>query len=164
MLDENDIPLDLDLYRKSIEINLVGTFNVLSRAAAKFAKNEPDADGQRGVIITTASIAAYEGQNKQVAYASAKAGVVGMTLPAARDLAAYGIRVMCIAPGTFMTPAVAALPDAYKAQLTDVALFPKRLGIPNEYAKLVQHICENPYLNAETIRLDSGTRLTTVNR
>ena len=152
-------PHDLDAFRRMVELNLVGTFNVLRLAAAQMAKNEPDAGGERGVCVQTASIAGYEGQIGQIAYGSAKAGVIGMTIIAARDLAAIGVRVCTIAPGTIGTPPMMMAPrvDARRASPRTVP-FPKRLGEPDEYAKLAQHIIENGYLNGEVIRLDGAVR------
>lgn len=150
---------DLDMYRKVIEVNLIGTFNVLRLSAAAMAKNEPNEDGERGVVINTASVAAFDGQIGQVAYSSSKGGVVGMTLPAARDLMKLGVRVMTIAPGTFDTPLLAGLPENVREALAAGIPFPRRLGNPEEYAKLAQHIVENAYLNAEVIRLDGALRM-----
>lgn len=152
-------PHDFDLYRKVIEVNLLGTFNVLSRCAAAMSQNEPNADGERGVVVNTASVAAIEGQIGQVAYASSKGGVIGMTLPAARDLTSVGVRVMTIAPGTFDTPLLAGLPEKVRQSLAAGIPFPKRLGQPEEYARLVQSIVENAYLNGEVIRLDGALRM-----
>lgn len=151
-------PHDLDLYRKVIEVNLIGTFNVLRLAAAAMAKNEP-ADGERGVVINTASVAAYDGQIGQVAYSSSKGAVVGMTLPAARDLSQLGIRVMTIAPGTFDTPLLSGIPENVREALAAGIPFPRRLGRPAEYAELVHSIVANPYLNGEVIRLDGALRM-----
>ena len=152
-------PHDLDLYRKVIEINLVGTFNVLRLAAAAIGKTDPQADGQRGIIINTASIAAYDGQIGQVAYASSKAAVVGMTLPAARDLSSVGIRVMTIAPGIVDTPMLATVSDEFRAGLAAGVPFPKRLALPAEYAQLALTIVEHDYLNGEVIRMDGALRM-----
>jgi NAD(P)-dependent dehydrogenase (short-subunit alcohol dehydrogenase family) len=146
-------------FAKTVEVNLIGTFNVLRLAAAAMAANEPDAGGERGVIVNTASIAAFDGQVGQVAYAAAKGGIVGMTLPAARDLAMYGIRVVTIAPGVFDTPLLAALPAAARTALAQQVPFPPRLGQPAEYAALVAHIFENTMLNGEVIRLDGALRM-----
>ena len=151
-------PLALDTYRTVIEINLIGTFNVLRLAAAAMLDNEP-VDGDRGVIVMTASIAAFDGQVGQAAYASSKGGVVGLTLSAARDLADKHIRVMTIAPGTFMTPMLAGLPDATKDSLGAQVPHPARLGDPSEYAALVRHIVDNGMLNGEVIRLDGALRM-----
>jgi NAD(P)-dependent dehydrogenase (short-subunit alcohol dehydrogenase family) len=150
---------DLELFKTVIGINLVGTFNVLRLAAAAMAKNAPGDDGERGVIVNTASVAAYDGQIGQAAYAASKAGVVGLTLPVARDLSAVGIRVMTIAPGTMDTPMLAALPEAARQALAAGIPFPKRLGTPDDYAKLVEHIVANGYLNGEVIRLDGALRM-----
>lgn len=152
-------PHDLDLFRKVIEVNLVGTFNVLRLAAAAMVENEPNADGERGVVVNTASVAAFDGQIGQAAYSASKGGVVGLTLPAARDLMRNGVRVMTIAPGTFDTPLLAGLPENVTQALAAGIPFPSRLGNPDEYAHLVQHIVENAYLNAEVIRLDGALRM-----
>lgn len=152
-------PHDLDVYRKVIEVNTVGTFNVLSRAASTMATAEPLEDGERGVVVNTASVAAFEGQVGQVAYATSKAGVVGMTLPAARDLAPLGVRVCTIAPGTFDTPMLSLLPPDQREALVKDVVFPKRLGATEEFAALVEAIVRNPYLNGVTIRLDAGLRM-----
>lgn len=150
---------DLELFRRTIEVNLIGTFNVLRLAAAAMAENEPDADGNRGVVVNTASVAAFEGQIGQVAYSASKAGVAGMTLPAARDLARHGIRVVTIAPGIVDTPMMAGLGDEVRSSLAAVVPFPHRLARPDEYARLVASIVEHDYLNGETIRLDGALRL-----
>jgi NAD(P)-dependent dehydrogenase (short-subunit alcohol dehydrogenase family) len=150
---------DLELFKTVIGINLVGTFNVLRLAAAAMAKTEPLADGERGVIVNTASVAAYDGQIGQAAYAASKAGVVGLTLPVARDLSAVGIRVCTIAPGTFDTPMLAQLPEPARVALAAGIPFPKRLGAPDDYAQLVEQIVTNGYLNGETIRLDGALRM-----
>ncbi len=152
-------PHDLSLFETVIGVNLIGTFNVIRLAGAQMAKNEPNESGERGVIINTASVAAYEGQIGQIAYAASKAGVVGMTLPAARDLSPVGIRVSTIAPGIFDTPMMAMLPEKAKAALAQSVVFPKRLGDPAQYAELAAHIISNPYLNGETIRLDGALRM-----
>ena len=152
-------PLSLETFSKVIAVNLIGTFNVMRLAAAAMQKNDPMADGERGVIINTASIAAYEGQIGQAAYAASKGGVVGLTLPAARDLAKWGIRVVTIAPGLFDTPLLAGLPDQVRNELGQQVPFPARLGQPPEYAFLVQHIIENVMLNGEVIRLDGALRM-----
>jgi NAD(P)-dependent dehydrogenase (short-subunit alcohol dehydrogenase family) len=151
-------PHALDAFRRMVELNLVGTFNVLRLAAAQMSKNEPDAGGERGVCVQTASIAGYEGQIGQIAYGSAKAGVIGMTVIAARDLAAIGVRVCTIAPGTIGSPVMMAAPAEMREGLAAKVPFPKRLGEPDEYAKLTQHIIENGYLNGEVIRLDGAVR------
>jgi NAD(P)-dependent dehydrogenase (short-subunit alcohol dehydrogenase family) len=142
-----------------VRINLIGTFNVLRFAASAMLANEPLDDGERGVCVNTASIAAYDGQVGQIAYSASKGGVVGMTLPAARDLASSGIRVCTIAPGLFDTPLLAALPQEAREELGRQVPFPPRLGLPAEYAALVQHIVENPMLNGEVIRLDGALRM-----
>ena len=152
-------PMALDLFTKVIEINLIGTFNVIRLAAAAMAKQEPNAERERGVIINTASIAAYDGQIGQAAYSASKGGVVGMTLPIARDLASLGIRVVTIAPGTFDTPMLALLPQEHRDALGAGIPFPSRLGRPSEFAALATHIIENPMLNGETIRLDGALRM-----
>jgi NAD(P)-dependent dehydrogenase (short-subunit alcohol dehydrogenase family) len=149
----------LDLFRKTIEVNLVGTFNVLRLAAERIAETEPDAEGQRGLIVNTASVAAYEGQIGQIAYAASKGGVVGMTLPAARDLARYGIRVNTIAPGIVDTPLLAALGPAVNESLAAGVPFPHRLARPDEYAQLVLMLVEHDYLNGETVRMDGALRM-----
>lgn len=146
-------------FQRSIDINLVGSFNVARLAAEAMQENPPDADGQRGVIIHTASVAAYEGQKGQPAYAASKGGIVGMVLPMARDLAGQGIRVMAIAPGLFMTPMLAGLPEAAQEALAQQPLFPNRLGDPAEFGAMVNTIIEQPYLNGSVIRLDGGIRL-----
>jgi 3-hydroxyacyl-CoA dehydrogenase/3-hydroxy-2-methylbutyryl-CoA dehydrogenase len=152
-------PHDLEHFVKIIQVNLVGTFDVLRWAAFYMTRNEPNEEGERGVIINTSSIAAFEGQIGQVAYSASKAGIVGLTLPAARELARYGIRVVTIAPGTFDTPLLAALPEQVRISLGQQIPFPPRLGKPVEFAMLVQHIIENPVLNGETIRLDGALRM-----
>lgn len=152
-------PHSLNLFNKVIQINLVGTFNTIRLAAAEMAKNEPNADGERGVIVNTASIAAFDGQIGQAAYSASKGGVVAMTLPIARDLASLGIRVCTIAPGTFDTPMLAGLPDTARKALGDQIPFPRRIGKPAEYAALARHIVENAMLNGETIRLDGALRM-----
>ncbi|TCO64589.1 SDR family NAD(P)-dependent oxidoreductase [Actinocrispum wychmicini] len=153
-------PHDLDGYRKVIEVNLIGTFNVLRLAAEAIAKTaEVDDHGQRGVVINTASIAAFDGQVGQAAYASSKGGVVGLTLPAARDLAQFGIRVVTIAPGIIDTPMLAGVSDEFRAALSAGVPFPQRLGLPAEYAKLALSIIDQDYLNGEVIRLDGALRM-----
>lgn len=149
----------LDLFERVINVNLVGSFNVIRLAAAEMAKNEPDEGGERGVIINTASVAAFDGQIGQAAYAASKGGIVGMTLPIARDLAGRNIRVMTIAPGLFYTPLLKGLPQEAIESLEKQVPFPSRLGKPAEYAQLVQSIIENPMLNGETIRLDGAIRM-----
>jgi NAD(P)-dependent dehydrogenase (short-subunit alcohol dehydrogenase family) len=148
--------MPLDLFKLTININLVGSFNVLRLAAEKFAENQEE---EKGVIINTASVAAFDGQIGQAAYSASKGGVVGMTLPIARDLSPLGIRVMTIAPGVLDTPLMALLPDEKRQPLVDMVQSPKRLGYPSEFAQLAQHIVENSYLNGETIRLDGGIRM-----
>ena len=150
---------DLGSFARVIQINLIGTFNVLRLAAEAMAQNEPGEDGERGVIINTASIAAYDGQIGQAAYAASKGGVAAMTLPIARDLAPLGIRVVTIAPGIFATPMLAGLPEAAQASLAQQVPFPSRLGRPEEYAALAAHIVENQMLNGEVIRLDGAIRM-----
>ncbi|MBA3234013.1 MAG: SDR family NAD(P)-dependent oxidoreductase [Propionibacteriales bacterium] len=154
-----DGPHDLEVFRKVIDINLVGTFNVLRLGAAAMAKTEPDDDGQRGVIVNTASIAAFDGQIGQIAYAASKGGVVGLTLSAARDLASSGIRVCTIAPGIIDTPMLAGVNDEFRATLAAGVPFPKRLGRPDEYAELVVMIAHHDYLNGEVIRMDGSLRM-----
>ena len=149
----------LDYFKTVIDINLVGTFNVLRLAAEEMGNNEPEKDNECGVIINTASVAAFDGQIGQAAYSASKAGVAGMTLPIARDLARMGIRINTIAPGIFDTPMMAMAPDQVRLPLIEMTQFPKRLGLPEEYASLVKHIVENPFLNGETIRLDGGIRM-----
>ncbi|MDF3305283.1 SDR family NAD(P)-dependent oxidoreductase [Rhodococcus sp. T2V] len=158
LVDRDGNPGSLELYSEVISINLIGTFNVLRLAAASMARNEP-LDGDRGVAILTASVAAFEGQIGQVPYASAKAGVVGLTLVAARDLAGKGIRVCTIAPGTFDTPLLNRLSDEVRGSLASAVPHPSRLGEPDEYAKLALHIIDNSVLNGETIRLDGAIRM-----
>jgi NAD(P)-dependent dehydrogenase (short-subunit alcohol dehydrogenase family) len=150
---------DLDTYAKVIAINLVGSFNVLATAAEKIAETEPDENGQRGVIINTASIAAYDGQVGQAAYSSSKGGIVGLTLPAARDLAQYGIRVNTIAPGIVETPMLATVSEEFRAGLAAGVPFPQRLARPDEYAQLALAIIDHDYLNGETIRMDGALRM-----
>ncbi len=152
-------PHALEHFVKVIQINLVGTFNTLRLAAAAMAQNQPNAEGERGVIVNTASVAAFEGQVGQAAYAASKAGVAGLTLPAARELARDGIRVVSIAPGIFDTAMLAGLPAPARESLGKQVPFPPRLGRPEEYAALVQHIIENVMLNGETIRLDGALRM-----
>jgi NAD(P)-dependent dehydrogenase (short-subunit alcohol dehydrogenase family) len=152
-------PHPLDLFEKTVRINLVGTFNVIRLAAAVMTRNEPLESGERGVIVNTASIAAYDGQIGQPAYAASKGGIVGLTLPVAREFAAVGIRCVTIAPGIFDTPLLAALPDAARVSLGQQVPFPSRLGRPTEYGALVRHIIENEMLNGEVIRLDGALRM-----
>jgi NAD(P)-dependent dehydrogenase (short-subunit alcohol dehydrogenase family) len=152
-------PMPLADFARVVQINLVGTFNVIRLAAAAMERNEPWESGERGVIVNTASVAAFDGQIGQAAYAASKGGVGSMTLPIARELARFGIRVMTIAPGTFDTPMVATMPEAVRASLAGQAPFPPRLGRPEEYAALVRHIMENQMLNGEVIRLDGAIRM-----
>ena len=149
----------LDYFKTVVDINLNGTFNVLRLAAVEMGKNEPNADGECGVIINTASVAAYDGQIGQAAYSASKGGVVGMTLPIARDLARMGIRINTIAPGIFDTPLMGMAPDTVRNPLIEMTQFPKRLGVPSEYAALSKHIIENAFLNGETIRIDGAIRM-----
>jgi NAD(P)-dependent dehydrogenase (short-subunit alcohol dehydrogenase family) len=150
---------DLQKFIRTIQVNLIGTFNVIRHGANAMTANAPDEDGGRGVIVTTASVAAYEGQIGQVAYSASKGAIVAMTLPLARELARSGIRVCTIAPGIFHTPLLGALPEAAQASLSEQVPFPKRLGKPPEFAALVQHIIENNMLNGETIRIDGAIRM-----
>ena len=152
-------PMPGDKFRQVIEVNLIGTLLVSKAAAAVMAQNAPNEDGERGAIVMTASVAAFEGQIGQIAYSASKGGIVGMTLPMARDLASLGIRVMTIAPGIFKTPMMASLPQEAQDSLGKQVPFPPRLGRPDEYAALVAHICENPMLNGECIRLDGAIRM-----
>ena len=152
-------PHGLESFSRTININLVGSFNMLRLAAEAMARNEPDAGGERGVIVNTASVAAFDGQIGQAAYAASKAGVVGMTLPIARELARHGIRVMTIAPGIFETPMMAGMPQEVRDALGASVPFPPRLGRPDEFAALVRHIVENSMLNGEVIRLDGAIRM-----
>jgi NAD(P)-dependent dehydrogenase (short-subunit alcohol dehydrogenase family) len=154
-----DGPIQLAAFERVIRINLIGSFNLLRLAAADMTALDPLEDGERGVIINTASIAAYEGQVGQAAYAASKAGVVGMTLPAAREFARFGVRVVTIAPGLFHTPMVEGLPPDVQRSLGEGIPFPSRLGAPDEYAALVEHIVANRFLNGETIRLDGALRM-----
>lgn len=152
-------PHDLDAFSLIIKVNLIGTFNVIRLAAAAMSTAEPDGEGERGVIINTASVAAFDGQIGQAAYSASKGGVVGMTLPIARELAKFGIRVVTIAPGLFDTPMMAMLPEEAKKSLGAQVPFPPRLGRPSEFAQLSQQIIENTMLNGETIRLDGAIRM-----
>ena len=155
---KENVPHPLDVYRKTIEVNLIGTFNVISKFAARAAAAE-EVDGERGVIINTASVAAYDGQIGQAAYSASKGGVVGMTLPVARDLGQHKIRVMTIAPGIFLTPMLEAFPQNIQDALGAQVPHPSRLGKPAEYAQLVESIIRNPMLNGEVIRLDGAIRM-----
>ncbi len=154
-----EAPMPLANFQTTVMVNLVGSFNVAKAAANLMQHNEPGEDGERGVIINTASVAAYEGQIGQAAYSASKGGVVGMTLPMARELSRFGIRVMTIAPGVFWTPMVDGMPESVQQSLAASIPFPSRLGKPEDFASLVGHIIGNPYLNGETIRLDGATRL-----
>ena len=159
LLDREGNPADLAGYTRTVEINLIGTFNVMRLAAAAMAANAPGEDGERGVIITTASVAAFDGQVGQAAYSASKAGVAGMTLPLARELSRHGIRVMSIAPGVFETPMMSGIPEDAVASLSAAVPFPKRLGKPAEFASLAEQIITNVMLNGEVIRLDGGIRM-----
>jgi NAD(P)-dependent dehydrogenase (short-subunit alcohol dehydrogenase family) len=152
-------PFDLDQFKRTIEINLIGTFNAIRLAAGRMIANPTEGDGERGVIVNTASVAAFEGQIGQAAYSASKGGVVGMTLPIARDLARHGVRCCTIAPGLFDTPMLALMPQEMKDSLGATVPFPSRLGNPAEYALLACQIVENPMLNGETIRLDGAIRM-----
>jgi NAD(P)-dependent dehydrogenase (short-subunit alcohol dehydrogenase family) len=152
-------PMPLSQFQTTVMVNLVGSFNVAKAAAALMQDNDAGEDGERGVIVNTASVAAYEGQIGQAAYSASKGGVVGMTLPMARELSRFGIRVMTIAPGIFWTPMVDGMPEAVQQSLAASIPFPSRLGKPEEFADLVAYILQNRYLNGETIRLDGATRL-----
>ncbi len=152
-------PHDLALFERVVRVNLIGTFNLLRLAAARMTGQEPLPDGQRGLVVQTASIAAYEGQVGQAAYAASKGGVVGLTLPAARELARFGVRVVTIAPGLFHTPLMDGLPAEARENLAKTPLFPQRLGRPEEFARMVLAIAANPLLNGETVRLDGALRL-----
>jgi NAD(P)-dependent dehydrogenase (short-subunit alcohol dehydrogenase family) len=158
-VDKDGKPFDLRVFRKTIEVNLIGTFNVLRLAASQMAKNAPNADGERGVVVNTASAAAFDGQIGQAAYSASKAGVVGMTLPIARDLAKLGIRVVTIAPGLFETPLLMTMPEPARQALAATIPFPSRLGRPPEFASLALEIVSNAMLNGETIRLDGAVRM-----
>ena len=152
-------PMDIGAFNRVIQINLIGTMNVIRLAAANMVGNAPNTDGERGVVINTASVAAFDGQIGQAAYSASKAGIVGMTLPIAREFADYGIRVMTVAPGLFDTPLTDSLPPNVTEALGKSVPFPKRLGKPGEFASLVKHIVENPMLNGEVIRLDGAVRM-----
>lgn len=153
------LPHKLEDFARVVQVNTVGTFNVIRLTAGVMGRNAANADGQRGVIVNTASVAAYDGQMGQAAYSASKAAVIGMTLPIARDLSSHGIRVVTVAPGLFDTPMLKALPEKVRAFLAKTVPFPQRLGDPSEFARLVEHVVENPMLNAETIRLDGALRL-----
>lgn len=158
MVNRKGEPYAVDTFRRTVEVFLVGTFCVASRAAAQMSKNEPADSGQRGVVVTTASIAGYEGQVGQTDYSAAKGGVISLTLTAARDLAPVGVRVMCIAPGTFFTPAYGMTQEEAEARFGQSVPNPKRMGRADEYAALASHIVENDYLNGEVIRIDGANR------
>lgn len=159
VLARDGTPHDLETFKTVVGVNLIGTFNVLRLAAAAIARADPMEDGERGVMVNTASVAAFEGQVGQIAYSASKGGVAALTVPAARDLAPVGIRVVTIAPGLIDTPMLSLLPEAARASLGAGVLFPRRLGRPDEYAALVAHIVGNGYLNGEVIRLDGGLRM-----
>lgn len=159
VVDRDGKPMPLEQFQQVIAVNLIGSFNLLRLAAADMTGLEPLADGERGVILLTASIAAYDGQIGQTAYSASKGGIVGLTLPAARELARYGIRVAAIAPGVFATPMLAGLPEAAQTSLAAGVPFPQRLGRPEEYAALALHICRNTMINGEVIRLDGALRM-----
>ena len=159
ILDREGAPTPLDGFERIIRVNLIGTYNVVAQASAAMARTEPDADGGRGVIVNTASVAAFDGQIGQPAYAASKGGVHAMTLPIARELARYGIRVVTIAPGIMETPMLMGLPQAAQDSLGEQVPYPQRLGRPDEYARLVESIVDNGYLNGETIRLDGAIRM-----
>jgi NAD(P)-dependent dehydrogenase (short-subunit alcohol dehydrogenase family) len=158
VLSRDGSPIELELFETVVRVNLIGTFNVVRLAAARMATQDPDGE-ERGVIVNTASIAAFEGQIGQAAYAASKAGIAGMTLPVARDLAGKLIRCVAIAPGTFDTPMLAGLPEDARARLAESIPHPRRLGRPEEFAALVRHVVENPAINGETIRLDGALRM-----
>src|SRR5665213_3372947 len=159
VINRDGSPHDLQPFQFIQTLNVIGTFNVMTKAASAIATVEPQANGERGVIVNTASVAAFDGQIGQLAYSASKGAIVGMTLPAARDLAVVGIRVLAIAPGLFNTPLLAMLPDEARDELAKSVNFPKRLGDPAEFGELVAHIASNSYLNAEVIRLDGGIRM-----
>jgi 3-hydroxyacyl-CoA dehydrogenase/3-hydroxy-2-methylbutyryl-CoA dehydrogenase len=158
-VDKSGKPFDLKLFELTLRVNLLGTFNVIRLAAARMTKNQPNEENERGVIVNTASVAAFEGQIGQCAYSASKGGVVGMTLPIARDLSAVGIRVNTIAPGLFATPMLMMMPQEARDYLGSQVPFPRRLGNPPEFAALACHIVENPMINGETIRLDGAIRM-----
>ena len=159
VINRDGSPHDLGAFEFIQRLNVIGTFNVMTKAASAIAQTEPGADGERGVIVNTASVAAFDGQIGQLAYSASKGAVVGMTLPAARDLSVVGIRVVAIAPGLFDTPLLGMLPDEQREALGQSVLFPKRLGNPAQYGELVVHVARNTYLNGEVIRLDGGIRM-----
>lgn len=152
-------PAPMDSFTKTIQVNLLGTLNVIRHTSAKMLLNTPNEDGEKGVVINTASIAAFDGQLGQASYTASKAAIVGMTLPIAREFADYGIRINTIAPGLFETPMMASLPEKVKAALIQMSPFPKRLGKPSEFASLARHMVENAMMNGETIRLDAAVRM-----
>jgi NAD(P)-dependent dehydrogenase (short-subunit alcohol dehydrogenase family) len=154
-----DGPVSLSAFNKIVQVNLIGTVNVIRLAGEKMLQNAPNDDGEKGVVVNTASVAAFDGQIGQAAYSASKGGIVAMTLPIAREFANYGIRVVTIAPGLFETPLLASLPEKAKEALSQMMPFPKRLGKPDEFALLAKHIIENPMLNGETIRLDAALRM-----
>ncbi len=158
-IDGREAPHELALFEKVLRVNTLGTFNLMRLAAAAMTKNEPNEEGERGVVVCTASVAAFDGQIGQAAYAASKGAVAAMTLPAARELAKFGIRVVTIAPGIFETPLLGAMPDDVRASLGAQVPFPPRLGRPEEFAALVRHILDNTMLNGETIRLDGAIRM-----
>lgn len=158
-INRSGVPHNLETFRKVLDVNLVGTFNVIRLVASAMNANEPLEFGERGVIVNTASVAAFDGQIGQAAYAASKGGVVSLTLTAARDLSAAGIRVLTIAPGLVDTPLLGSLPEDARAQLAQSVLFPKRLGAPADYASLAMELVRNSYLNGETIRMDAGIRM-----
>jgi NAD(P)-dependent dehydrogenase (short-subunit alcohol dehydrogenase family) len=159
-IDRNNDPMPQKDFEFVIRVNLLGTFNMLRQSAAAMAKTEPvDDDGQRGAIVNMASVAAFDGQIGQAAYSASKGGIVGMTLPIARELAQFGIRVLTIAPGLFLTPLLGALPQAAQDSLASAIPFPHRLGVPDEFAALALHMIDNPYLNGEVVRLDASLRM-----
>ncbi len=159
VIDRQGNPMPIESFNNVIQINLVGTMNVIRLVTVQMLKNIPNSDGERGVVINVASVAAFEGQIGQAAYSASKAGIVGMTLPLAREFADLGVRFNAIAPGIFMTPMFAGIPEKAKIALTNMMTFPKRFGDPSEFAKLVGHIIDNPMLNGETIRLDAAIRM-----
>ena len=159
VLDRDEVPTPLDLFERVLRVNLVGTYNVIAQASAVMSRNDPDAAGDRGVIVNTASVAAFDGQIGQPAYAASKGGVAAMTLPIARELARHAIRVVTIAPGIMETPMLKGLPQAAQDSLGEQVPYPARLGAPDEYARLVLAIVDNGYLNGETIRLDGAIRM-----
>lgn len=154
-----DGPCDLEAFSKVIQVNLIGSFNIMRLAAAQMQQREPNEDGERGIVVNTASVAAYEGQIGQAAYAASKGGVVSLTLPAAREFARTGVRVNAVAPGLFGTPMLLGMPQEVQDSLTSTLPFPSRFGRPEEYANLVLHMIDNPIMNGEVVRLDSALRM-----